>query len=433
MTASKERYDAVVVGAGPSGSTAAYYLARAGLDVLLLERGPYPGSKNVGGTGLYTRPLHEMFPNFWQEAPVERLTVDLQYWVLTGESAVAVSFKSRRFADAPYNRFSALRARFDPWLAGRAAGEGAELVVSCKAEELVMQGDRVVGVRVCYPEEREFRAGVVILAEGVNALLARKAGLVPRRHPAHFSLWAKEVLELPASTIEERFNLRPGEGVTIGLVGHPTAGLVGTASLHTYKNAVGINAGATVKDLQAAGMSPHEFLERIKQHPVVEGLLAGGVTREYTAHLIPEGGYDALPQPYHGGVLLVGDAAGLVNGIQGLNLAMASGKFAAEAAVAARLKGDFSARGLELYWHLLNRSYVMHDLRANRRVPAFYAGHPHVFGLYPEILEEVAYRLSLVEPVPKRHKRGVIWKKVTRLQPLWKIVKDALDTLLVMR
>ena len=69
---SAEKFDTIIVGAGPAGTTAAYVLAKAGLNVLLIERGAYPGAKNVFGGILYTTILNRLIPNFWEEAPVER-------------------------------------------------------------------------------------------------------------------------------------------------------------------------------------------------------------------------------------------------------------------------------------------------------------------------------------------------------------------------
>ena len=69
---SAEKFDVVVVGAGPAGTTAAYVLAKEGAEVLLVERGSYSGAKNVFGGILYTPILNRLIPDFWEEAPVER-------------------------------------------------------------------------------------------------------------------------------------------------------------------------------------------------------------------------------------------------------------------------------------------------------------------------------------------------------------------------
>ncbi|HWR69479.1 MAG TPA: FAD-dependent oxidoreductase, partial [Dehalococcoidia bacterium] len=65
-------FEVVVVGAGPAGCAAAYTLAKAGIEVLLVERSKFAGGKNVTGGVLYGSVLNELIPEFWKEAPVER-------------------------------------------------------------------------------------------------------------------------------------------------------------------------------------------------------------------------------------------------------------------------------------------------------------------------------------------------------------------------
>jgi electron transfer flavoprotein-quinone oxidoreductase len=69
---SEEKFDCIVVGAGPSGISAALTLARAGLEVVVLERGEYPGAKNLFGGILFSTVVNRLIPEFWKEAPVER-------------------------------------------------------------------------------------------------------------------------------------------------------------------------------------------------------------------------------------------------------------------------------------------------------------------------------------------------------------------------
>jgi electron transfer flavoprotein-quinone oxidoreductase len=64
-----DKFDVIIVGAGVAGSTAAYLLAKQGLEVVLIERGPYPGSKNLSGGVLYGRIFEQIFPRYWEEAP----------------------------------------------------------------------------------------------------------------------------------------------------------------------------------------------------------------------------------------------------------------------------------------------------------------------------------------------------------------------------
>ena len=97
-----------------------------------------------------------------------------------------------------------------------------------------------------------------------------------------------------------------------------------------------------------AKIKPYELLDYLKTHPMVKPMIAGGESAEYLAHLIPEGGYRSVPKVAGNGVIVVGDAAQLVNAIhrEGSNMAMSSGKMAAETIVQAKKRGDFSESSL---------------------------------------------------------------------------------------
>src|SRR5512133_377474 len=104
----EEKFDAIIVGAGPAGCAAAIKLAREGLQVVLIERGPYPGSKNLSGGVLYGRILNELLPEYWNEAPVERYITNQVVSFMTKDATVNMDYKSQIFAEAPYNGFSVL-------------------------------------------------------------------------------------------------------------------------------------------------------------------------------------------------------------------------------------------------------------------------------------------------------------------------------------
>ncbi|HLN06919.1 MAG TPA: FAD-dependent oxidoreductase, partial [Acidimicrobiales bacterium] len=89
-----ERFDAVVVGAGPAGAAAALVLARAGRSVCLLERGPFPGSKNLYGGVIYPRVLDALLPRWWEDLPVERWVTRRTTMALTRTQAVSVDFRT---------------------------------------------------------------------------------------------------------------------------------------------------------------------------------------------------------------------------------------------------------------------------------------------------------------------------------------------------
>ncbi len=420
----ERRWDCIVVGAGPAGSTAAFALARAGMRVLLLERGPYPGAKNVGGGALYSRLVEPLFPHLWREAPLEGAIVHQSFHLLTSREAVTVGVTNPAFAAPPFNRFSVLKARFDPWLAGEAVRAGACLLVNTLADRLLCEGGRVTGVRALGPWAREFHAPVTILAEGATSWLASRAGLIPRWRPEHLSLYVKEVMALPAAVIRERFGLGDGEAATMGFFGFATGYLPGTASLYTCRDCVGLNAGALLARQRDGRRAAVVFLRQLKAHPLLRPLLEGGRTVEFSAHLIPDGGYPSLPEVVHDGCLLVGDAAGLVNGTHGITNAVYSAKLAADAVLAAAERGDFSRRGLASYRELLAASPVLRDLRAQADAPSFWNRFPHFADLYPRLLACLATEVATVYPLPKLAKRRHLWRQVRAVRPPLRLARD---------
>jgi len=106
-----DRFDAIVVGAGPAGITAARTLANAGLSVVVLERGQFPGAKNVWGGILYREPTEAVIPGFESEAPLERPIVEQRYLLLTDDAMMGATYRSQRLATPPYNAYTVLPRR----------------------------------------------------------------------------------------------------------------------------------------------------------------------------------------------------------------------------------------------------------------------------------------------------------------------------------
>src|SRR5580704_8497339 len=115
-----EAFDAVVVGAGPAGSAAALVIARSGRKVALLERGPFPGSKNMYGGVVYGRILDSLVPGWWNEIPVQRWVTRRATMVLSGDQSLTVDYRNDRWSRPPYNGCTTLRPDFDAWLAAKA-------------------------------------------------------------------------------------------------------------------------------------------------------------------------------------------------------------------------------------------------------------------------------------------------------------------------
>src|SRR5438270_6319786 len=330
-----QQFDAIVVGAGPAGSSAALAMARAGLQVALIERGEYPGAKNVSGAALYApNLLADLLPDFWEEAPVERYLTRRVVTFLGHEGAVSLDFRTNRFGQPPYNGFTILRPKFDRWLACKAEEAGALLITSTVVDDLLYKGEQVVGVR-CRREDGDLYAPVVIAADGANSFLAKKAGLQHEFRADEMTLGVKEVLRLDAHTIEERFNLNGDEGMTNEYVGYASGDVKGGGFLYTNRDTLYIGVVVQIASLAAKKVRPYELLDQFKQHPAVAPLVRNSVTLEYSAHMIPEGGWAMLPKLSRAGLMVVGDVAGFVFAaglfLEGMNFAIASGLAAAAA------------------------------------------------------------------------------------------------------
>lgn len=420
-----EKFDVVVVGAGPAGTACALVCAQNGLKVLLLERGEYPGSKNVMGGVLYRKQLEELIPEFWKEAPLERPIVEQRFWMMDKESAVQFGYKGLEWAEEPYNNFTVLRAKFDQWFAQKAVEAGALLINETVVTDCIVENGKVIGVQTDRPDGDVF-ADVVVLADGVNSLLAKQLGFHNEHRPDEVALTVMEVVNLPKEKINDRFNLEDNQGCTIEIFGDSTQGNLGTAFLYTNQDSLNIGVGTTLSSMIKAKLKPYELLDYLKNHPMVKPLLAGGESAEYLAHLIPEGGYRSVPKVVGNGVLVVGDAAALVNAIhrEGSNMAMASGKMAAEAIVQAKGRNDFSVSSLNSYKENLYNSFIMKDLEKYKDAAHTFETYPQYFKEYVPLMNQAMSKFFTVDGTPKREKQKQIMKSVTAGRGTFKVLQD---------
>ncbi len=403
---SNNKFDVIVVGAGPAGTTAGYILAKAGLDVVLLERGAYPGAKNVLGGIFYTTILNRLIPNFWEEAPVERHIKGIQIFLLSETNAVSIGVESEEHNKPPYNNsFTVSRAKFDQWYAKKAEEAGAFLITNTVVDDLLWENNKVVGVKA-RGGEGDIYADVVIAADGVNSLLAQKAGLRKDFRPRQVSLGMKEVIELPREVIEERFHLSGNEGVELKyMAGDATKGIWGGGNIYTNLESLSVVVWVALESLMERKLKVTELMEQFKDHPFVRNYIKGGKTVEYQAHLAPDGGYDFTPKYYTHGLLIAGDAARFLNAsihYEGTNFAMASGEAAANTVLAARTKGDYSEKSLSYYQKLLNKSFVMKDLKRYRKMNRFAEANPEFFDAYFNAITQMAVDYFAINELPKR-------------------------------
>lgn len=425
-----QKFDAIVVGAGPAGSACGYTLARAGLNTLIVERGKYAGSKNMWGGAFYGPALHQLFPHFWEEAPVERYIQRHKLSLLTSEAAFTTEFSTKTFSRSPYNGFSVLRSRFDRWFAAKAEQAGAIVAPGLQAEDLLWNGRRVAGVRA---GGDDLPASVVIACDGVNSELVEKAGLRGKPSPRDMKQGVKEVLQFPRPLLEQKFNLSGKAGLAWEFIGVFTRGLPGGAFLYTNKDSLSVGVVVQLSALAEGKHTANDLLEEFKQHPEVAGYLEGGKPVEYSAHLIPVAGRKIVPRLCTDGFLAAGDAAALTLAtglvLEGANFAVASGIAAAETVIAAKPTGDFSKKTLSQYEERLKKSFVLKDLESFRRAPRFLE-NSRLYLQYPEMICDFAEKVYMSDGRPRKKiyerlkeaRRGRI-SLVQLMQDLWEAKK----------
>ncbi len=406
-----DEFDVIVVGAGMAGSAAAIRLAQGGANVLLLERGVEPGAKNLSGGVLWGHDLDPILPRWWEEMPVERHIVRKRFGLLTEDRSVSFDFEDGDWRKAPYVAHSVLRARTDAWLAKKAEEAGATVVPSVPVDRLIWEGRRVRGVE---QEGEAMTAAVTIVADGANSRLTLGTPIRPnaRLSSSATELGLKEVYQLDAALIEERFGLGPGEGhAEEWVTGIFPPGVLAGGFLYTNRDTVSLGLIVNLQSLFGRGVYSQEMVEKFKLHPTIAGRLKGAELVEYGAKLISSG-WASRPASFYGdGWMVVGDAAGFVfaNGlvIQGMNYAIRTGILAAETALGARSAHDGSASQLAGYERRLEASGVIHDFRDFEGMDDV-KWNSRFYTAYPKFATELFHALMTEDGAPKRPVRRLL-------------------------
>ncbi len=420
-----QKFDVIVVGAGPAGVAAAVSAARGGARVLLVERSSFAGTKNMIGGAVFLSALKQIFPNAWEQAPVERYINKHTWSLLSDNSSVDIS------CDFPQNPKSAsiFRSKFDSWLVEKAKEEGVYFAPSTLVKKLIKKNGCFCGVET---ELERIEADIIILADGVNSLLARKYGLRYDYEAKDTVLSIKETIKLSKEIIEERFNIEKGSknGAARNFLGGlklenaPFA----LGFLYTYTDSISLGLGVNLEDLSRYGLNPSDLLEKLKEHPVVKPLIQDGQMLEYSAHLIPEGGYKKLPKLCENGIMLAGDAAGFVNAIhfEGTNFAFISGKLAGETALAAIKIKDYSKKTLKLYEKKLKQSFVLKDLKSYQNVMRnLYSRTNSLMNYYPKAASKFFKIFSGASCIPKRDEFREFIVDFVKGRSIRELLKDA--------
>ena len=380
--------DVIVVGAGPCGISAAIEIAQAGKKVVLLDRAKYIGSKNMYGGAIYKTALKEIFQDDFNTLPYERIINSHSWAFLNNTGSVCITYQDDENKEA----YAVKRSSLEKWMIDIAKKRGVYFAPNTLVKNLIQQNGYVVGVET---ELEKYYAPIVILADGVNSLLAKELNLREKYEPKDVILSVKETIKLDKKTIEERFNLKDDltNGVVKMLLGNPEGvkNIFMMGFLYTFKDTIMLGVGANLADLVKNKININDLLEYLKQHNDIQPLIKDGQSLEYSAHLIPETGYNKMPKLTGNGVIIAGDAAGFVNSIhfEGTNYALISGKLAGKTAVNALNNNNYSQGYLSLYKKELDKSFILKDLYTYRNIlNRLYDRRGSLMNYYPKKMKE---------------------------------------------
>jgi electron transfer flavoprotein-quinone oxidoreductase len=373
--------------------------------------------------------IEKLCPEFLDDAPWERFVGKRKFAILAGESEMAFEMKPGVFNQPPFNHsFVARRGEIDRWFAKKAEEAGADIVTNYCVRDFLYERGKVAGI-TSGGDDDSLLADCVVCAEGANSLLTEKAGLREKTSPAHRSIAVKENIHLGRERIEDRFGLTGRQGAAFEYFGSSVHGLLGNGFIYTNTESLSVGVGFSLKDLMenGKGKTPNDILEDFKSHSAVAHLVRGGQTVEYMAHMIPSDGFHNLPRLCRDGLLIVGDAAGLLNTSffhEGVNLAMASGILAAETILEARDKNDFSESALSAYREKLDKSFVLQDMENCKNFLSFLSAHKSLINVYPALVNDILVDYFRVSEKPKTVVKKEIFDRVRKNVKLTRMATD---------
>lgn len=317
--------------------------------------------------------------------------------LLSDKTGVTIDYYDEKADDDIPQSFTVLRANFDQWFADKAEAQGAMIACGIKVDDLIEKDGKIVGVKA---GEDEMYADIVIAADGVNSLMGQKAGLKKEWTGHEVGVGAKEIIELPEKTIQDRFAVGKGEGAARTILGQ-TGQVQGGGFIYTNKTSISLGVVLSPQALAEQNRSLADIYQDFKMHPAIYPLIEGGTTVEYSGHLVPENGWNSVPKKlYRDGFMMVGDAAGFcINTgtmIRGIDLAIVSGAAAAKAILAA--EGGIGEK-------------YMQNLEEMSLIPTMklFAGWPQITSIprmtkeYPDLMNEaLEYMFHVDGKVPEK-------------------------------
>ncbi|PSQ22209.1 flavoprotein [Halobacteriales archaeon QS_8_65_32] len=386
-----EHYEAIVVGCGPGGATAAATLARNGVETLVLERGVEAGSKNVSGGVIYAEEsapytIDDLFPDF-REAASERPITHNYIHNIAGEKVKTFDLTDIHEHDTEWAD-AVLRRKMDSHLERRVheltRETGGGVLTGVHANGLYREDSEgrarpsnessgqsprdgeIVGVTT--DELEPITGDLIVAADGVNSELARDAGLMDWDEPDEWFQGVKAIVDMPEGAIEERFDIAADRGETHLFSGDLYEGVRGGGFLYTNESTLSIGNVFHLDSIVEERAEVVDLLDALLTHPLLAQWIGGDEYEEleYSAKLVPDSKKVAHPSPTEGRLVLVGDAAGQMQAqgplIKGMNHAVTAGALVGEAFAVARSRGDTATAG-ERYVKKLYDEGVMAKIR----------------------------------------------------------------------
>jgi electron-transferring-flavoprotein dehydrogenase len=377
--------DVLIVGGGPAGLAAAIRLRQLAkergkddLSVMLIEKGGDIGNHGISGAVVDPAGFNELMPGWRNEAPIESEVTSDAMWYLTGGGKIGVPAAMMPPMMKNAGKYVASLQKLTKWLGGVAEAEGADVFPAFPGQELLWDGDRVIGVRVGdkgvdhngnpksnYEPGPDLLAKVVILAEGPRGTLAKQAiaklHLDQGRDPMVYAVGVKEIWQCKPGSVQA--------GSVIHTFGYPLPNeTFGGGFIYGLAGDVLDIGLVTGLDYSDPTTDPHDNFQRYKQHPAIAKMLDGAKLLRYGAKAIPEGGLYAMPQNYADGLLVIGDSAGFLNGmrLKGIHLAVKSGMLAAETAIDAVLADRYDSVTLSAFETRFKSSWAYEELKTAR-------------------------------------------------------------------
>ena len=374
--------DVLFVGAGPASLAGAIRLGQlakaAGreLEILVIEKAAEIGNHGLSGLVLDPKAITELLPDWLEHAPIEAPVGRDEMWFMTKGGKIKAPITPPPLNN--HGKYVASLQKITKWMASVAEDAGVQVFGEFPGQELLWDGDRVIGVRtgdkgLNHNGEKKgnFEAGadilakIVILGEGPRGTLAKQA--IPRlnldegKEPMVYAAGVKELWQVPG----DRFPA----GSVIHTLGYPLPPeTFGGGFIYGMKDRIIDLGHVTGLDYKNPTTDPHNELQRMKEHPEIRKLLDGGKMIRYGAKAIPEGGFFAMIRPYGDGLMITGDSAGFLNGmrLKGVHLAMKSGMMAAETAWDALQGEKYDAATLAAYEDRFRNSWAYGEMRSAR-------------------------------------------------------------------